>query len=161
MHVDTLTGNRSGTLYNAIIYRRRRNVAAERSAVEASLCELSSEQKDRLMHYLKTCRLPGDKDALKATLSQHKDFRMDVIRNSFDEYKSVWDFYFVCPDLVSVRCFFSLKTFVSRKFIFCLCLTFIGSVRFHSDVPWNRRWFFDWLLAKYKRFRIDFRCNSG
>lgn len=120
MHVDTLTGNKSGALYNAIIYRRRRNLASERSAVEASLCELSLEQKDRLLHYLKTCRLPDDKDALKATLSQHKDFRMDVIRNSFDKYKSVWDFYFVCPDLVSVRCLFSLKNIYFKKMQFIL-----------------------------------------
>lgn len=99
--MDNLTGGKTGSLYNAIVYRRRRNRVTERSIVEASLCELSQEQKDRVIHFLKTCRLPNDMDGLKLTLSQYKDFRMDLIRNSFDEYKSVWNFYFVCPDLVS------------------------------------------------------------
>lgn len=62
---------------------------------------MTDEQKDHVKNYLKTCRLPADKDGLKVSLSQYKEFRKDLIYNSFDEYKSIWNFYFVCPDLVN------------------------------------------------------------
>lgn len=84
-----------------MVYRRCKRRRAEESIVNASMIEMTEEQKDCVINFMKTCRLPAQKSELKAILSQHKHYRMDLIRNSFDEYKSVWNFYFVCPDLVS------------------------------------------------------------
>lgn len=99
-YIDPRSGAKSGSLYNAILYRRRQQGDADRSTLNASLVEITEEQKDQVKNYLKTCRLPSYKDAFQVILAQYKDFRRDLIGNSFDEYKSIWNFYFVCPDLV-------------------------------------------------------------
>lgn len=100
-HIDPRSGIKSGKLYNAILYRRKQRGDGERSILNATLVEITDEQKNRVKHFLKTCCLPADKDALKVTLSQYKEYRRDLIHNSFEEYKSIWTFYFVCPDLVN------------------------------------------------------------
>lgn len=92
-------GEISGSLYFALTYRRRKYGNVESDEENVSV-ELTDEQKDRVKNYLKTCCLPGDKNQLKVILSQYKDFRKNLIKTSFNEYKSLWSFYFVCPDLV-------------------------------------------------------------
>lgn len=100
-YIDPRSGTKSGSFYNAILYRRKRRSDADRSVLNVSLVEITEEQKDQMKNYLKTCRLPSEKDSLKVILAQYKDYRRDLIMNSFDEYKSIWNFYFVCPDLVN------------------------------------------------------------
>lgn len=107
--IDSVTGAKSGSLYNAVLYRRRRQRRTEQQSIlEVSLIEVSEAQKQNVLNFLKTCVLPANIDSLKTTLSQYKDLRMSMIRNSFDEYKEVWLFYFTCPDLVRdlIRFFF-------------------------------------------------------
>lgn len=101
MSVNETTGKKTGCLYNSIVYRRCKRRRTENSIVNTSLIEMTEEQKDGVINFLKTCRLPAQKSELQTILSQYKNYRMDLIRNSFDEYKSVWNFYFICPDLVS------------------------------------------------------------
>lgn len=101
MSVDQTTGKKTGCLYNSIVYRRCKRRRTEKSIIDISLVEMTDEQKAGVINFLKTCQLPARKSEMQTILSQHKIFRMDLIRNSFDEYKSVWNFYFVCPDLVS------------------------------------------------------------
>lgn len=98
----------SGSLYNALLYRRRKNRNSEPTIENEPHVDLTDAQKEQIKNFLKTCRLPENKNEMQMILSQHKDFRKDLIHNSFDEYKTLWSFYFVCPDLVSIvyLCFF-------------------------------------------------------
>lgn len=99
--IDETTGIKSGCLYNSIVYRRRKRRRTERSIINDSLTELTDEQKNGVLNFLKTCRLPAQKSELQTILSQYKVYRMDLIRTSFDEYKAVWNFYFACIEFVS------------------------------------------------------------
>lgn len=87
--VDPVTKAKSGLLLNAIYHRRRRANRLEKSIINQSLLDMSDEQKDSVKNYFKTCILPTDKENVKVTMSQYKDFRMDLIQNSFDEYKTI------------------------------------------------------------------------
>lgn len=102
-----MTGSKSSSLFNAILYRRRRRRRQTNPALQSflndSIAEMTDEQKNSVMNFFKTCRLPAQKDAVKLTMAQYKDFRINMIHNSFDEYKQIWLFYFVCPDLVSQK----------------------------------------------------------
>lgn len=92
---------RKGVLYNAVLNaRRKNNQTAEISICENSFIELTDQEKLDVKNYLKTIALPGDKKALKAKLVEFKVYRNELITQSFDEYKEIWNFYFVCPDLV-------------------------------------------------------------
>lgn len=97
---DPISKVKSGCLYNAIVYRRRKNRRTRQSIMNESVTNLTEEQKDEIKNFFKTIRLPQAKDAVKNTMAQYKDYRMDLIQNSFDEYKEIWSFCFVCPDLV-------------------------------------------------------------
>lgn len=99
--MNETTGKKTGCLYNSIVYRRTKRRRTEQSIIDDSLTEMTEEQKDCVKNFLKTCLLPAQKSQLQTVLAQHKNFRVDLIRNSFDEYKSIWNFYFVCTDLVS------------------------------------------------------------
>lgn len=98
--VDPISKIKCGFLYNAIVYRRRKNRRTRQSVMNISMSNLTEDQKDGIKNFFKTCRLPQAKDNVKNTMAQYKDYRMDLILNSFDEYKEIWSFYFVCPDLV-------------------------------------------------------------
>lgn len=94
--------SKKGALYNGILNRRRKNnQTAEISICETSSIELNDQDKEDVKNFLKTCVLPRDKKALKAKLVEFKVYRNELITQSFDEYKEIWNFYFVCPDLVS------------------------------------------------------------
>lgn len=76
--IDESTGKRSGCLYNSIVYRRCKRRRTEQSIINDSLSEMTEEQKNGVMNFLKTCRLPAQKSELQTILSQHKVYRMDL-----------------------------------------------------------------------------------
>lgn len=116
---NPLTNMKCGTLYNAIAYRRRRRRLTEQSIMNSSVIELPDEQKDKIKAFFRTIVLPVNKECVKQMMSQHKDFLLDLICNSFDEFKSIWSFYFRCPDLVTLfNCF-------NRKIISVLMKPFV------------------------------------
>lgn len=94
---------RRASIYNGIYNERRKidQTTAEASFCERSVIELTEHDKETAKFFLKTCILPRDKDELKIKLAEWASFRNEMITTSFDEYKSIWNFYFTCPDLVS------------------------------------------------------------
>lgn len=98
--VDPITKSKSGILYNAILYRRRKNHRTRQSILNVSISNLTEEQKSGIKNFFKTCRLPQAKDDVKKTMAQYKDYRMDLIVNNFDEFKGIWSMYFACIELV-------------------------------------------------------------
>lgn len=76
-----------------------------------SVIELSDEEKEAAKLCLKTCVLPRDKKYLKEKLIEFKAFRNEMITQDLDEYKQIWDFYFVCTDLVIILQLIQLDTF--------------------------------------------------
>lgn len=93
--------NKRGALFNAIQNnRRKQKQTAEISFCEFSVIELSDEEKKEACNFLKTCILPRDKELLKSKLVDLKSYRNELIVHSLTEYKSIWNFYFVCPDLI-------------------------------------------------------------
>lgn len=95
--------NHRGALYNAILnYRRKFEQTVETSILMCeSIIELSEEEKNDVKNFLKTCALPRDLEFIKSKLTETKVYRNELITQSFDEYKQIWNFYFVCPCLVS------------------------------------------------------------
>lgn len=62
---------------------------------------MTDQQKEKVKNFFRTAVLPANMNSVKMTMAQYKDYRIELIRNSFEVYKSMWDFYFVCPELVS------------------------------------------------------------
>lgn len=94
--------NKKGSFYNGILnYRRHYKQTADVSFAQDSMFEMSDEEKENTRLFLKTCVLPRDKNDLKEKMLESKKYRNELITENFDEYKKIWDFYFVCPDLVS------------------------------------------------------------
>lgn len=84
--------------------------------------EESDEIDDELKAFLQSCVLPVNKNELKNKLSETKECRRKLILNDFEKYQAMWNFYFVCPDLVSefrLCSFFSLllKSDFSRCYL--------------------------------------------
>lgn len=98
---------KNGALYNTIRYKRKKchKITAEVSFCESTPTEMTDEEKADLKLFFKTCRLPHNKDALKSKLMESKSYRIEMIANEFDDYKEIWNFYFVCPDLVCIQNF--------------------------------------------------------
>lgn len=93
--------NKKGALWSCILYKRKKS--SKRTA-ETSICEeksdLTDDEKNDLNTFLKTCRLPHNKNAMKEKLAWSVNHRITMIAESFEVYKEMWNFYFVCPDLV-------------------------------------------------------------
>lgn len=85
---------------------------AETSICESSQIEMDDQEKDNLKNFLRTCHLPKNKSLLQEKLIESKCYRRELIENAFDEYKELWNFYFVCPQLVSVLHSSSIDHFV-------------------------------------------------
>lgn len=117
--VDPISKAKSGCLYNAVVYRRRKNRRTRQSIVNISVAELSEQQKDEIKQFFKTCRLPESKESVKMTMTQYKDYRMDLIQNSFEEYKEIWSFYFVCLELVRAMFAISVHSYLFLTQYFC------------------------------------------
>lgn len=99
--------NKKGVLYNCISYQRKKrlkNSHKNTSILETSNDELDDQDKADVNNFFRTCQLPKDKAILKSKLIETKEYRREMIANSFDEYKEMWNFYFVCPELVSLIC---------------------------------------------------------
>lgn len=89
---------RTGALYNAITYRRRYH---RRSSIQPSTVDISMEEKEELLKFLKTCVLPKDREDLEDILTKYKEYRRNLIVEDVEEYLEICKFYFVCPDLVN------------------------------------------------------------
>lgn len=63
--------------------------------------EETDELDVELKAYFQGCVLPLNKQELQNKLSETRECRKKLICNNFEEYKTMWNFYFVCPDLVS------------------------------------------------------------
>lgn len=90
---------KTGTLYNALAYRRR---CRRESTIKVADVEIGENEKQELHKFLKSCVLPKDRKVLEDTLVKYKDYRRSMIINDVDHYIEISDFYFVDPDLVSV-----------------------------------------------------------
>lgn len=62
---------------------------------------LSIEDRPDIKNYFKTVVLPKDLIELKRKMIEHAAYRKELILHEFNEYKGIWDFYFVRPELVS------------------------------------------------------------
>lgn len=96
--------NKKGALYNCISYQRKKHLKSSHkntSILESSQVELIDQEKADVKNFFRTCHLPKDKDVLKAKMVESKEYRREMIHSSFGEYKEMWNFYFVCPELVS------------------------------------------------------------
>lgn len=93
-----------GALLNSIAYKRKKSLkrTAEVSFIDTSATEMTNEEKADLKMFLKTCRLPHNKDDLKSKLVESKSYRIKMIADEFEDYKEIWNFYFVCVDLVCI-----------------------------------------------------------
>lgn len=91
----------NGSFYNAIVNYRRRRTQSANEDLNNNIIELTEDDKNEIKHFFKTFVLPKHKGLLKSKLLETRDFRKQMIRSEFAEYKSYWSFYFVNPELVS------------------------------------------------------------
>lgn len=69
--------------------------------------------------FFRTCVLPKDRKELEENLLKFKDYRQGLIKDDFERYMTMWDFYFVDVDLVSL-----IQLINSRRTIYKNSLNF-------------------------------------
>lgn len=107
---------RTGTLLNAVNYRRRARKPKKSIAPIVDLDELEMKKVDK---FFRTCVLPKDRKELEENLLKFKDYRQGLIKDDFERYMTMWDFYFVDVDLVSL-----IQLINSRRTIYKNSLNF-------------------------------------
>lgn len=98
--IPNLQDDLTEPLKNALIHRRRKNRYSNLPPVNPPSDDISVEEQQEIINFFKTTVLPANKNLLIPKLMETVEFRRHMIANSFEEYKTFWNFYFVCPDLV-------------------------------------------------------------
>lgn len=75
------------------------------------MVEFDEPQKTEIKAFLTSVLLPANKKELKKKLVETKDYRKSLIALDFDEYMTMWNFYFACPELVRIFFYFFLIRF--------------------------------------------------
>lgn len=94
---------KSGFLFHALNYSGRKKRKAAKPLEESidKEEELTEEEKESILKFLKRCVLPKDRKEVEQKLKESKAFRRNLILNNLDKYRDCWQFYFVSPDLVT------------------------------------------------------------
>lgn len=75
---------------------------------------LLEEDHEDVKIFFKTVVLPKEIDDVKQKMVEHAAYRKELILHDFEQFKEIWDCYFVCPILVR---FFELINLFNNLFI--------------------------------------------
>lgn len=108
------------------------------SLLNVSVPVLIAEDHEEVNHFFKTIVVPKDLDKLKEKLIEHAAYRKEMILHQFEEYKEIWDFYFVCSHMVIIFIYLIfwfvkiVNVFIRELFLFKLQVLFDFDVMFGS-----------------------------
>lgn len=88
--------NRSGFLFNKF----KNNPANPRLPRAVEVLELTEEQKEDYRQFFKNCVVAKEKELIKQKLRESVDYRKSMMADYSDDFNSIFDFYFVSPDLI-------------------------------------------------------------
>lgn len=92
---------KSGFLYNALNYNKKKRKAASAPVILEDEIQMTEEDKEETINFFKRCVLPDDRKSVEKRMIETKSFRRRLIVDDLQKYQECWQFYFVCPDLVS------------------------------------------------------------
>lgn len=94
------------------------NIEVENGNEERQECDV-----DALIAFIQTCKLPYDEAKIKKKFDETVQMRKEM---DFDEYKSLFNLYLICPNLVKQFIPFNRKWFteICRYFRFCMIIKF-------------------------------------
>lgn len=61
---------------------------------------MTDEEKKDVQNFFKRCVVTKERKEVEQKLRETKEYRRELIENSLEDYKKMWDFYFIAPDLV-------------------------------------------------------------
>lgn len=106
---------KSGYLYNALRYRKKKRRMEQPLLHDASIATLTEDEQNEIFNFFKRC-IPNDLQTIKERMLTSTFFRRDLVLTDFDKYMEMWDFYFVSPELVRYRVSFNFSSKYAHLF---------------------------------------------